>query len=242
MAKPVYGLPGNSGHIHISLTNLQGKNLFARETRDDSAQWSDIAWLSDIGRHFLAGVLEALPDIMPLLAPTVNSYKRLIENYWAPMFVNWGWEDRLSSVRLIAPPSCKPAATRFEIRIPGADLHPHYAFAALLAAGWRGVSQKRAVPVPPQSARKDRPARLPRNLESAVDRFNALGSIAREMFGDRFVDFYMMTRQHELDAWNEAVTDWSVIHRLTQSNLTCLQLTRPLVGSSNDTSRRCEGE
>jgi len=152
MAKPLYGLPGNSGHIHLSLCDADGKNLFAREMRDDGAQWSDIAHLSDVGRHFLAGLLEALPDVMPMFAPTVNSYKRLVENYWAPVNISWGFEHRLSSIWLIAPPVSKPGATQFEVRIPGADLNPHYALSAILAAGLRGIVQKLSIGTPPSSA------------------------------------------------------------------------------------------
>ena len=105
MAKPASGLPGNSGHIHISLTDLEGHNLFARADTDTNAPWPDIVSLSDLGRSFLAGLLNALPDLMPLLAPTINSYKRLIENYWAPVHLSWGLEDRLASITAIAAES-----------------------------------------------------------------------------------------------------------------------------------------
>ncbi|GME26373.1 hypothetical protein ASPZODRAFT_148100 [Neofusicoccum parvum] len=139
MAKPSEHLPGNSGHIHLSFSDGEGNNLFARDDLDQSASWPDIQGISDLGRYFLAGLLEALPDIMPLLAPTINSYKRLVPNYWAPTHVSWGLENRMASIRLVAPPVCSASNTRFEIRIAGADLHPHYALAALIAAGWRGV-------------------------------------------------------------------------------------------------------
>lgn len=210
MAKPMQGLPGNSGHVHISLVDHSGRNLFARETPDTTAQWPDIEHLSDMGRQFLAGVLEALPDLMPLFAPTINSYKRLVENYWAPVNVSWGLEHRLSSVRLMAPPVCSPAATRFEIRIPGADMHPHYALAAILGAGWRGIQRKAEIKVPPSASMPDlRSAELlPNTLEAAVARFRAPKSIAREIFSDDFVDFFAATREHELRLWREAVTDW----------------------------------
>lgn len=113
MAKPTAGLSGNSGHIHISLADKEtGRNFFARETDDIDAQYPDLKNFSDLGRYFLAGVLNGLPDIMPLLAPTINSYKRLVENYWAPVDVSWGLEHRLASVRLIAPPTCAPKSTR----------------------------------------------------------------------------------------------------------------------------------
>lgn len=211
MAKPMHGLPGSSGHIHISLADSNGKNLFSRDSPEENPRWSDIAHLSDTGRHFLAGLLEALPDIMPLFAPTVNSYKRLVENYWAPVHISWGLEDRIASIRLITPPVCKPGATRFEVRIPGADLHPHFALSAILAAGWRGVEKKVEITVPPMSARKQgdpRPDLLPNTLDQALARFSASGSIARDMLGNEFVDFFTATRQHELGLWREAVTDW----------------------------------
>lgn len=208
MAKPIYDLPGNSGHIHISLTSYDGTNLFARSEPDPSAEWPDIANLSDIGRQFLAGILEALPDIMPMFAPTINSYKRLVENYWAPVHVSWGLEDRLSSIRLIAPPVSSPNATRFEVRIPGADLHPHFALSAILAAGLRGIEKKSMIPVPPTSVRKDKPENLPNSLGMAVQNFRRNGSVAYELFDKDFVEFFAATREHELRVWREAVTDW----------------------------------
>ncbi|KAL2837636.1 hypothetical protein BJY01DRAFT_258276 [Aspergillus pseudoustus] len=225
MAKPLHGQPGSSGHIHISLCSAStGQNLFARDansadtpntTTDDDdnrgASWPDTAPLSDLARHFLAGLLEALPDIMPLFAPTINSYKRLVENYWAPVHISWGLEDRMAAIRAIAPPVCAPSATRFEVRIPGADLHPHYALAVLLRAGWRGVEKKVELRVPPLSvvvASGEEPVRLPNTLEEAVRRFSGRKSIARELLGDQFVDFFAATREHELRVWREAVTDW----------------------------------
>ncbi|KAL2821199.1 glutamine synthetase [Aspergillus granulosus] len=209
MAKPIHGQPGSSGHIHISLCSLSsGKNLFARDVQDPDTTYPDAANLSDLGRHFLAGILSALRDIMPLFAPTINSYKRLVENYWAPVNISWGLEDRMASVRLITPPVCAPTATRFEVRIPGADMHPHYALSVLLMAGWRGVEKKLELSVPPLSAGGEEPQRLPNTLEDAVRRFNAKGSIARELLGDEFVDFFTATREHELRVWREAVTDW----------------------------------
>lgn len=117
----------------------------------------------------------------------------------------------MASIRLITPPVCKPGATRFEVRIPGADLHPHYALAVILAAGWRGVQKKLEIKVPPVSAMKKdntRPELLPNTLEEALKRFNAADSVAREILDGEFVDFFTATREHELRVWREAVTDW----------------------------------
>ena len=217
MAKPRQGLPGNSGHMHISLVDKEGKNLFARDEPDPDAQWPDIAQLSDLGRHFLAGILDGLPDVMPLVAPTVNSYKRLVENFWAPVTVSWGLEHRAASIRLIAPPTSKPGATRFEIRVSGADTNPHFVLAAILGLGWRGVEKKLAIPCPPLGkgedvgGQSDSGERLARSLHAATERFMSKGSVAREVFGDDFVEHFGGTREHEIRLWNEAVTDWYVL-------------------------------
>ncbi|RSM09825.1 hypothetical protein CEP52_003915 [Fusarium oligoseptatum] len=216
MAKPKQGLPGNSGHMHVSLVDKTGKNLLARDTLDENAQWKDIAGLSDLGRHFLAGILVGLPDIMPLLAPTINSYKRLVENFWAPVTVSWGLEHRAASIRLITPPTSKPSATRFEVRVPGADTNPHFVLAAVLGCGWRGVEKKLEIPTPPLAmgqdvgGEADRGERLAKSLKEATARFMAKGSIAREVFGDDFVEHFGGTREHEIRLFDEAVTDWEM--------------------------------
>lgn len=214
MAKPKQGLPGNSGHMHVSLVDKAGKNLLFRDTPDTSAPWSDISHLSDTGRYFLAGLLEGLPDIMPMFAPTINSYKRLVENFWAPVTVSWGLEHRAASIRIIAPPTSKPGATRFEVRVPGADANPYYVYAAILACGIRGIEKKLDIPCPPLGkgddvgGSSDQGQRLAKSLREAVDRFSRKDSIAREVFGDEFVDHFAGTRDHEIRQWDEAVTDW----------------------------------
>ncbi|KAF4536949.1 Glutamine synthetase [Lasiodiplodia theobromae] len=224
MAKPSASLPGNSGHIHLSLTSLStGTNLFAAtsshpppssSSSSSPSPYPDLATLSPLGQHFLAGLLAALPDIMPLLAPTVNSYKRLVPNYWAPTRVSYGLEDRRAAVRVVAPPHCEPAATRFEVRVPGADAHPHYAIAACVGAGWRGVEGRMEVGMAPLGKEEDEGEgggkALPGSLEEATRRFKAEGSVAREIFGDGFVEFYARTREHEVGLYRQAVTDWEV--------------------------------
>lgn len=218
MAKPRQGLPGNSGHVHISLIDASSKkNLFARDERDPDALFPDIAYLSDVGRQFLAGLLEGLPDIMPLFAPTVNSYKRLVENFWAPVTVSWGFEHRAASIRIIGPPSTSPKATRFEVRVPGADANPYLALAAIIACGWRGVEKKLELTLPPLGkgedvgGSSDKGVRLAKSLKEATERFKRKDSIAREVFGDEFVEHFAGTREHENRLWEEAVTDWSVL-------------------------------
>lgn len=216
MAKPREGLPGNSGHMHVSLVDASGKNLFSREKEDTDHKWQDVRHLSDLGRHFLAGLIDGLPDMMPVLAPNVNSYKRLVENFWAPVTVSWGLEHRAASIRLISPPTSSPKATRFEVRVPGADTNPHFVLAAILALGWRGIEKKMEIGIPPLGkgeevgGEADQGVRLAKSLKEATETFMRKESVAREVFGDEFVDHFGGTRQHEIRLWDEAVTDWEV--------------------------------
>lgn len=104
MAKPFAHLPGCSGHMHFSLKDIaSGSNAFTGNG------------LSTIAEQFIAGVVMAFPSIMPILAPTINSYKRLVENCWAPVKVSWGIENRLAAIRVIVPPTCPPASSRVEV-------------------------------------------------------------------------------------------------------------------------------
>lgn len=215
MAKPRANLPGNSGHMHVSLVDQKTKaNLFARDEPDPNPPYPDLKYLSDTGRHFLAGLLEGLPDVMPIVAPTINSYKRLVENFWAPVTVSWGLEHRAASIRLISPPLSSPKATRFEVRVPGADTNAYLVLATILALGWRGVEKKLEIPIPPLGkgqdvgSAEDKGERLAKSLKDATARFVRKESIAREVFGDDFVDHYAGTREHEVRLWDQAVTDW----------------------------------
>lgn len=199
MAKPYADKPGCSGHLHFSLVNENGKNVF----RDDS----DPQKVSDTLRYFVAGVMNGLPSIMAILAPTINSYKRLNEAYWAPVTVSYGFEDRAAAIRIITAPVCSPDATRIEVRVPGADINTYLACAAILACGYRGISEKMVLPdyVPAMECE-----RLPATLHDAVEKMNAASSMARTVLGGAFVDHYCATRTHELRVWNMAVTDWEI--------------------------------
>src|ERR1700753_746554 len=155
MAKPRQGLPGNSGHMHVSIVDKEGKNLFAREKKDTEAVYKDIENLSDMELHFLAVLSDGLPDIMPIVAPTINSYKRLVENFWAPVTVSWGLEHRAASIRVITQPSASAKSSRLEVRVCGADANPYLVLAAILALGWRGVQEKMEITVPPLGKGED---------------------------------------------------------------------------------------
>lgn len=244
MAKPRSGLPGNSGHVHFSIVDKDGKNLFYRETKDENAPYPDAAYLSDMGRQFLAGLIEGLPYVMPMLAPTINSYKRLVENFWAPVTVSWGLEHRAASIRLISPPTAKPGATRFELRVPGADANPHYVMAALMGLGWRGIEKKLELKTAPLGkgedvgSGSDQGIRLAKSLKEATDMFMAKDSIAREVFGDDFVDHFGGTRRHEIRVSLAIVA----LKRKPNANMLYSRygMRRSRNGRSSVTSRRCK--
>ncbi|KAG1759849.1 glutamine synthetase guanido kinase [Suillus occidentalis] len=225
MAKPWGNLPGCSGHIHVSLKDGEGRNAFSlsdvdRDHGRANAAFEDTRYLSQIGEHFLAGVLDGLPDgrIYFHLVPTINGYKRLVggEAFWAPNAVTYGYDSRAASIRIISPPSVPPSATRLEVRVPGADMNPYFALSAIFQLGMRGIAKQLKLTTPPISTYQSNPAMkeeiilLPRSLEDATNAMMKPDSIAREVFGDDFVDHFGATREHEVRLWNAAVTNWEV--------------------------------
>ncbi|KAF8912106.1 hypothetical protein CPB84DRAFT_1812245 [Gymnopilus junonius] len=210
MAKPWGGLPGCSGHIHVSLRNREGRNIFAvsdseLETGRENAAYKDTKWISQEAEWFLAGILDGIADVIPTLVPTINGYKRLVggEAFWAPNAVTYGYDSRAASIRIISPPSCPPASTRMEVRIPGADMNPYFALSAIFLLGLRGINKKLRLPGPPithfkpEDRSNGKIKMLPTSLESATIRMMRPDSIAREP-------------EHEVKLWNEAVTNWEV--------------------------------
>ncbi|KAJ3868329.1 hypothetical protein EV359DRAFT_77704 [Lentinula novae-zelandiae] len=225
MAKPWGNLPGCSGHTHVSLRDDSGKNIFAvseaeLSTGRPGAANDDVKFLSEEAEHFLAGILDGIADVMPMLVPTINGYKRLVggETFWAPNAITYGYDSRAASIRIISPPSVTSAATRLEVRVPGADMNPYFTISAIFLLGLRGIEKKLKLSTPPMSKltpddKKNGTIKmLPTSLEAATERMMRPESIAREnsMFGDVFVEHFGGTREHEVKVWNEAVTNWEV--------------------------------
>ncbi|KAH7049616.1 hypothetical protein BKA57DRAFT_460660 [Linnemannia elongata] len=189
-------------------------------------EWEDtvegVEHMSQVMKWFTAGLLTGLPSIMAILAPNINSYKRLVENYWAPVTVSWGIESRVSAIRVIGPPQCDPKGTRLEMRVGGADINPHLAIAACLAMGLYGIKNKLPMPVGPTTAEaevemahqakggnvKVKAERLPKSLKDSAMAMMEKDSIARKVLGDQFVDHYGATRLNEYRIWETAVTSW----------------------------------
>ncbi len=200
MAKWNQHLPGCSGHIHQSLSD--GKtNLFfdAKSPRK----------MSPLFESYLAGQVKCLMEFAPMFWPTINSYKRLVDGFWAPVKPTWGLDNRTASFRVIAGSS---KATRLETRCPGADVNPYLAMAAVIAAGLHGVEQGLKLTTPPVTGTNqgsENTPRAPRSLLRANHTFKE-SAIARDWFGDTFVDHFAATRDWEVRQWQDAVTDWEL--------------------------------
>jgi len=202
MAKPSMSLPGCSGHIHQSLWRPDdSENLFY----DPSHPLK----MSAMFEHYLAGQLYCLPHLLPLYAPTVNSYKRLVEGYWAPTRPSWGVDNRTTALRLI-PGSAK--STRIEVRISGSDVNPYLAMAGSLASGLYGIQHQLKLDSPAVQGNAYAAAeieRLPNNLWQATEQM-AQSSVVREILGADFVDHFTATRRWEWEQFQQSVTDWEV--------------------------------
>jgi len=199
MAKWDERLPGCSGHIHQSLWTADGKNAFFDERNPHK--------MSATFKSYLAGQLACMRDLLPLYAPTVNSYKRLVEGAWAPTRANWGIDNRTTALRAI-PGSSK--ATRLETRVSGSDVNPYLALAAALASGLHGVEQKLELSqaaVAGSGYRDEIGARLWSNLRDSAEGF-ARSPVAKELLGAAFVDHYADTRRWEWRQFEAAVTSW----------------------------------
>lgn len=185
---------GSSCHIHLSLRGQDGSLLF---------------W--DGGRtalydHFVAGVLATMAELTLLYAPNVNSYKRFAEGSFAPTTIAWGQDNRTCAVRLVGHGS----GARMENRLPGADVNPYLALAAMVAGGLHGIEQE--LPLGEElvgNAYTSGLPRVPTTLGDARDLF-AASTFARKAFGDEVVDHYVNMADVELAAYNATVTDWEL--------------------------------
>ena len=201
MAKWNEKLPGCSGHIHQSLWTTNGENAFYDARSPDK--------MSATFRHYLAGQILLLPEILPLFAPTVNSYKRLVDGAWAPTRANWGIDNRTTAFRVIP---ASPSSTRLETRVGGSDINPYLALAAAIASGLYGIEHKlelTAAPVRGNGYADRQSTKLPSNLHEAAERLGR-SQVAREIFGERFVDHFVQTRLWEWRQYQTAVTSWEM--------------------------------
>jgi glutamine synthetase len=190
---------GNSCHVHLSLRDESGRPVFAGDDGGPSPEFE----------CFLAGQLEAMAELTLLLAPNINSYKRFAAGSFAPTSIAWGHDNRTCALRVVG----RGASLRFEHRVPGGDVNPYLAIAAIVAAGLDGI--ERDLPLPPPTAgnayASDAYAsdarRVPATLRDAAELFGR-SDLARKAFGDEVVDHYLNMARVEQAAFEAAVTDW----------------------------------
>ena len=186
-------LEGNSCHIHCSLATADGANAFGEDRQ-----------LFD---RFVAGQLASMRELTLFFAPQINSYKRFADGSFAPTAVAWGEDNRTCAIRAVG----HGHSLRFENRLPGADVNPYLALAAMIAAGLRGIDEEMELePALEGNAYTAGRERVPANLRDARELF-AGSELAREAFGQEVVDHYLNHADVEMKAFDAAVTDWEKV-------------------------------
>jgi glutamine synthetase len=202
MAKWSPDYPGQSGHIHVSLKHLDGESAFY----DVANEYH----MSKIQRHFLAGQQLLMPELLAMLAPTVNSYSRLIPGYWAPTDATWGVENRTTALRVI-PGNAK--SQRIEYRLGSADANPYLALAAAIGSGLYGLEHelepKLMVKGNSYAQVHEQELALPRTLWDAAQNLKA-SHAAHTLFGSSFVSHFAATREWEEREFRRHITDWEL--------------------------------
>jgi glutamine synthetase len=199
MAKPMQNQPGSAMHLHQSIVDLKtGENLFGNPDGSNTEMFE----------HFIGGLQEILPQITPLFAPNVNSFRRMRPSYSAPINLQWGYDNRSCGLRV---PISERQARRVENRLPGADSNPYLAIAASLIAGYVGLMNK-IKPSGNVVGNAYRHARtLPRTLEEALDRFTNCTPV-RALLGDPFFRVFSLIKATELEAYQAVISSWERDH------------------------------
>ena len=186
MAKPYAEQPGNGMHMHVSLLNAAGENVFAAQTDDQ---------VGPVLRHAVAGVLASMRDMQAIFAPHMNSYRRFQPNSFAPATPDWGLDNRAAAVRL---PETQGKAARLEHRISGADVNPYLALAAVLGGIAQGIKARAEPPAMLDEGANDPAPPLEHDWTNAVTRF-ASSDIAAEILGAEYRGIYAAVRRDEID-------------------------------------------
>ncbi|WP_338526923.1 glutamine synthetase family protein [Pseudomonas batumici] len=196
MAKPLANTPGSSMHIHQSVVRTEGgRNVFSDANGEPTAMF----------RHFIGGQQACLADFTALFAPNVNSYQRLCHPFASPNNACWSHDNRAAGLRI---PASSPVARRVENRLPGADANPYLAIAASLAAGLHGIEHE-LEPTPAVQGEFEVPEALslPCTLHAALERLKC-SSLARELFGNLFIEGYIASKSMELTSFLDEITPW----------------------------------
>ena len=195
MAKPIQGQPGSAMHIHQSIVDAKtGRNVFTDEDGGETPTF----------RHFVGGMQRHIPNALVMLAPYVNSYRRLTQSASAPVNTRWGYDNRTTAFRI---PRSDAQARRVENRIPSSDANPYLALAASLACGLIGIIEKVPADHPTGEAVNEDEIELPRGLLEAVELFEA-DTALRDILGSAFVSTYSAVKKAEFETFMEVISPW----------------------------------
>ena len=203
MAKWSEAQPGQSGHIHLSLQDVQDGSAAFHSVDADHG-------ISSTMHRFIGGQQKLMPELTALVAPTVNSYRRLVPGLWAPTEATWGIDNRTCALRVI-PGTAN--SQRVEYRVPGADANPYLALTAAVASGLYGIANTIEPTEPTQGNAYETEMApelaLPRTLDAAATAFRH-SAAAREWIGDTFVGHFAATRDWEVRSFRRHVSDWEL--------------------------------
>nr|WP_205003854.1 glutamine synthetase family protein [Scopulibacillus daqui] len=199
MAKPNHQWTGSSGHIHISLWDKQKRENVFYDPAGGTYR------MSEIMKHFLAGVLKYTRDFTLFFAPYINSYKRYAQESWAPVNIVWSHDNRSSGYRIVGEGN----SLRIETRIPGADVNPYLAYTALVGTGLYGIEQR--LDLEPEfkgNAYQDHHVpKIPGSLHEAIQCWEN-SDVVKEILGEKAANHYLYTAKWEQQQYNQAVTEW----------------------------------
>jgi glutamine synthetase len=211
MPKPIFGDNGSGMHVHQSLYDKEGNNLFFDPEGD--------YFLSELGRNFIAGQLSHARALSAILSPTVNSYKRLVPGYEAPVYVGWAQINRSALIRLPSSSPDKPSQTRAELRCPDPSANPYLAFTAMLAAALDGIEKGSHCPEPlnninvyelSEEERKEMKIdQLPGSLAEALTELEK-DTVIKEALGPVIYDVFTRAKWSEWGEYSTRVTDWEI--------------------------------
>ena len=208
MPKPITGVNGSGMHVHQSLW---------KHGEDESCMFdeSDEYGLSKTALHFIAGQLAHAAAITPIIAPLVNSYKRLVPGYEAPVYVSWGRTNRSALIRIPRINPNRPQSTRCELRCPDPSANPYLAFAVMLAAGLDGIERKLDPPMPAEEdlyqMNGDRSGleTLPGNLGEALEALRQ-DEVVQDALGQHVFERYVEAKNQEWDSYRNFVSQWEL--------------------------------
>jgi len=211
MPKPIFGQNGSGMHVHQSLFSKDGNAFF---DANDPEGFN----LSQVAKHYIAGLLKYAPEFTAVTNPLVNSYKRLVPGYEAPVYIAWARRNRSALVRVPMYKPGKENATRLELRSPDPSANPYLAFAAMLGAGLKGIEEK--LPLMPEATNNifhmtdaeleaDGINILPGTLGEAIDLFEH-SELMKEVLGEHIHSFYVANKRQEWDEYRMQVTEWEL--------------------------------